>query len=203
MKLILVRHGETFWNREKRVQGFSDTDLSERGRTQIANLGECLSGEDIKAIYCSPLRRAFETASAIGRYHDLPIQIEGGLKEMNFGTLEGLTYLEVKKLYGELLDQWLKDPGSLQMPRGESVLMLQERAWTVVEKIIARRDNALIASHGVTIMAILCRVLGLDFSHFMELHVDHASFSIVEFANGDGRGTLTLLNSKDHLDSLS
>ncbi len=80
MKLILVRHGETLWNKEHRVQGFTDIALSETGKRQAERLAVCLRDERIDAIYCSNLQRAFETARVIGQFHALPIYIEAGLR---------------------------------------------------------------------------------------------------------------------------
>ena len=90
MRLILIRHGETAWNREKKVQGVSDISLNETGVRQAHRLALSLKDEKINAIYTSPLKRAYDTARIIGQFHGASIYVESGLMEMNPGDFEGL-----------------------------------------------------------------------------------------------------------------
>ena len=93
--ILLVRHGETDWNVERRVQGHSDRPLNDNGRAQALALAETLAGEDLDAVYSSDLARAFETARVIAERHGLPVTTLAGLRERNFGTWEGLTDTEI------------------------------------------------------------------------------------------------------------
>ena len=90
MNLILVRHGETDWNRTGRCQGISDVVLNDNGRKQALELGLCLKGEKISAVYSSDLARAMSTAEEIARHHGLTVEIDSDLREMDQGDFEGL-----------------------------------------------------------------------------------------------------------------
>ncbi|MBW2673271.1 MAG: histidine phosphatase family protein [Deltaproteobacteria bacterium] len=198
MKLILVRHGQTLWNREKRAQGVSDIELSNRGRAQADSLAQSLQTERIDAIVSSPLKRALQTAEAINRFHHLPIEPEEDLMELDMGDFEGIVFREMMKNHEGFLKRWAEDPASVVMPGGESLTQLQARVWGVVERIIVKSGTTLLAAHNFTIMTILCRIKGMDLSHIREVHVDVASKTFVEFKNG--RGNVILFNDIGHLD---
>jgi len=197
VKLILVRHGQTLWNREKRVQGVSDIMLSNRGRAQANNLARSLRDEKIDTIISSPLKRAVQTAEAINRFHHLQIEPEENLMELNMGNFEGMAFQEMMKNHGNFLKRWAEDPASVVMPGGESLTDLQERAWGVVERIAGKSGTILLAAHNFTIMTILCKIKGMDLSHIRQVHVDVASKTLVEFKNG--RGNVVFFNDIDHL----
>ena len=197
MKLILVRHGQTLWNREKRAQGVSDIALSNRGRAQADSLARSLRDERIDAIVSSPLKRALQTAEAINRFHHLPIEPEEDLMELNMGDFEGIVFREMMKNHGDFLKRWAEDPASVVMPGGESLTELQERAWSAVERIIVKPGTTLLAAHNFTIMTILCKIKELNLSHLRKVHVDVASKTFVEFKNG--RGNVVLFNDIGHL----
>jgi phosphoserine phosphatase len=197
MKLVLVRHGETPWNLEKRVQGFSDIALSDLGRLQAQRLAQCLRGESIGKIVSSPLSRARETAQAIACFHDLPVAIEPDLRELNQGDFEGRTYKELEEKHPLFFRQWHAHPASVTVPGGESLAELQGRAWPVVERIIEEGQDALIVSHSFTIITLLCRIQGLSLDHFREARVDLASRTVVSIS--DGQSVVVLHNDTSHL----
>ena len=197
MKVILVRHGETLWNRDRRIQGFSDVSLSDRGRHQADCLARCLRRERIEAIVCSPLIRARETATAIGRFHACPIVMDPDLRELNQGDFEGKTYGEIETLHAPFLKQWLTDPASVVIPGGESLRQLQERAWRSFERITSDGKDTLLVSHSFTIITLLCRLRGFGLERFRETHVDIASKTFVQFENRTG--VVLLLNDISHL----
>jgi len=184
VELILVRHGETIWNREGRVQGFSDIDLSDVGVQQARQLALSLKGAPILSIYSSPLIRAQSTARIINEYHHAPLYIESGLMEMDQGDFEGLTFQELMACEKGFLQKWISDPASVQMPNGESFIELQGRAWKVIEGIVAKSESALVVSHNFTIAAILCKINNLSLSQFRKVCVDTASRTIIRFENG-------------------
>jgi len=187
VKLILVRHGQTLWNREKRVQGVSDIALSNRGMAQVDNLARSLRNEKIDTIISSPLTRAVQTAEAINYYHNLPIEYEEDLMELNMGDFEGMAFQEMITNHGDLLERWVRDPSSLVIPGGESLVELQERAWGVVERVVGKSETTLLAAHNFTIMTILCKIKEIDLSYIRQVHVDVASKTLVEFKNGVGK----------------
>jgi broad specificity phosphatase PhoE len=197
MKLILVRHGETLWNREKRVQGFSDVALSELGRLQAERLAGRLRGESIGTIVSSPLSRARETALAIARFHDLPVELDPDLRELNQGDFEGKTYRELEEHHALFFRQWLAEPATVVVPGGESLSQLQGRAWPVMERLIEGSRDALIVSHSFTIITVLCRLQGISLDRFRETRVDLASRTVVSVARG--RCVVEIHNDTSHL----
>lgn len=197
MQLILIRHGETLWNKEGRVQGTSDVELSDVGRKQAELLALSLKDSTIEAIHVSPLKRAIQTAEIINEFHSLDIQIHQGLMEMDQGDFEGFSFKELMDDKKEFLKRWITDPAAIRMPNGESLAELQKRAWRAVEKIISKSQNALVVSHNFTIAAILCRLRNISLSEFRSACVDTASKTIVRLEKGGT--TIDLLNDRRHL----
>ena len=200
MKLILVRHGETQWNRENRVVGFADIGLNDEGRRQVKRLALALKGEKVDAIYSSPLSRAWETAQEIARFHDGEVKADDAFKEMNAGELDGLTYDDMRERYGELIKRWFREPASVTMPGGEALASVQERAWLAVERIRGKHPDGavMVVSHNFVIMCIICKALGIDLSQFRRLRLHVASISILNLGR---RGTsLVLFNDTCHLE---
>ena len=197
MKLTLIRHGETIWNKERRVQGFSDIDLNDVGRQQAEQLALSLKDHNIHSIYASPLIRARRTAQIINQYHNAPIYLESNLMEMNQGDFEGLSFQDLTTREKDFLRKWIADPASVRMPNGESFDELQDRAWKAIEAITMKHDEALVVSHSFTIASILCKVKNISLSEFRSVHVDTASKTIVRFRNGSA--SIEAFNERSHL----
>jgi broad specificity phosphatase PhoE len=197
MQLILIRHGETLWNKEGRVQGTSDVELSDAGKKQAELLALSLKDHPLEAIHASPLKRAYQTAEIINEFHHLEIQIHRDLMEMDQGDFEGFSFKELMANKKEFLQKWISDPASVKMPNGESLSELQNRAWRAVEEIIGKSKNALVVSHNFTIAAILCRLRNISLSEFRSTCVDTASKTIVRL--GDKEAIIDLLNDRSHL----
>lgn len=198
MEIILVRHGETTWNREERVQGISDIELSEHGRNQARRLADALKDRMIGVIYSSPLSRALETARIINSHHGLPIQVRAELREMDQGIFEGMSFRELMEREGEFLSRWIKDPASVTMPGGESLADVQKRVWPLIEGIMERRENCLIVSHSFTLSTIICGIIGLPLSRFRRVSVKPASLTVIRFE--DGKGEIERINDLHHLE---
>jgi broad specificity phosphatase PhoE len=198
MELILVRHGETPFNRERKVQGITDIELNDAGLRQTHQLALSLKDHEINQIYSSPLKRAYKTAEAINQFHDVLIHRRSGLMEMDQGDFEGLSFQELMACEKDFLRRWIAEPAITKMPNGESFIEVQERAWNAIEDIIIRDENALVVSHNFTIAAILCKIKCVDLSQFRNSCVDTASKTIVHFTNGVG--TIGLFNDRSHLD---
>jgi broad specificity phosphatase PhoE len=198
MELILVRHGETPFNRERKVQGIADIELNDTGLRQAHQLALSLKDHEIHQIYSSPLRRAYQTAEAINQFHDVPIHRRNGLMEMDVGDFEGLSFQELRANEKDFLQRWIADPAMTKMPNGESIIELQERAWNAIGDIILEAENALVVSHNFTIAAILCKIKCVDLSQFRNFCVETASKTIVQFTNGVGE--IGLFNDRSHLD---
>ncbi len=201
MKLILVRHGETMWNRENRILGHTDIELNEKGQKQAKRLGVALKDEEVSAIYSSSLRRARETANEIARLHDLEVIADDAFMELDAGELDGLTFEEVMKRYGKFLEEWANDASSLKVPGGESIAEVQRRAWSAVEKLanIHASETVFVVSHSLTIQSIINKALEMDLSNLRRLRLDLASISILNF--GKSGITLLLYNDTCHLEN--
>lgn len=119
-QLLLIRHGETDWNREMRFQGQLDVPLNTTGLEQAARLAERLATETVDAIVCSDLLRARQTAEACAQRLDLPVATEPGLREQSFGTLEGLRAAEVQREHPEVWEAWSRHDAEYAVPGGES-----------------------------------------------------------------------------------
>ena len=200
LRLFLIRHGETHWNQERRIQGSgSDIDLSEVGRRQAETLALLLRGEKISAIYSSPLKRALNTAQAIADYHHMSIETVSDLREIEAGKLEGVSLASLGSTLSQFLVQWQHGEGLVKLPGGESLAELQERAWTAIQYVLERHGDGvvIIVSHCFVILSIVCKALGLSLSYFPRLKVDVASLSILDFE--DEAPQLVTLNSTSHL----
>lgn len=201
MKVYLVRHGETDWNKENRCQGFVDIPLNKSGIEQARLIGEYYKGIPVDMVYSSPLERAVETARYITDYHKLEMKRHDDLRELNQGELEGLTPQELGSNHSELLKEWFTDPANVIMPGGESLQQLQDRAWPVVNDIFTNNHGAetiVVVSHNLAILAVLCKAINLDLAHFRGLKQSQAAINMLE-TNRFGGITLALLNSISHL----
>jgi broad specificity phosphatase PhoE len=201
MQLILIRHGETLWNKEKRIQGTSDIELSSVGIEQARHLALSLKDHPIGTIHTSPLKRALKTAQIINEFHRKEIQTHSDLMEMDQGDFEGFSFKELMACEKDFLNKWIADPASVQMPNGESLAELQERAWRALETIINQEENALVVAHNFTIAAILCRIKKISLSEFRSTCVDTASKTIIRLQNGVA--VIEAHNDRSHLPEAS
>ncbi len=202
MRLILVRHGETKWNREGRFQGQSQVELNDRGMEQARHVAGALVSWKPTSLYSSPLPRTLMTASMVSKSIGLPVEPREGLKEVNLGALEGITGKMMRSKYAELYASWREDPSDVVFPQGESIRQLQTRAWRAIEEMEdAHAEGTVVAvSHNFAIRSILCACLGLPLSMFHRLRVDLASISVVSFSAGSPQ--VLTINERCHLDSV-
>lgn len=197
MKLTLVRHGETVWNKEKKIQGITDIGLTELGIQQAEKLSLALREEGFDSIITSPLKRAHDTAKAIGRFHPVPIRVEKDLSELNAGELEGLSYPDLVQRYPDFLREWTSDHSSVTMPNGESLQEVQDRVWPIIEKTIDKCQNALVVSHSFVIITIICKVQSLHLSESANIRLNVASRTSMIFENGTS--SIIAFNDTAHL----
>ena len=148
-ELLLVRHGETDWNREHRIQGHTDTPLNASGLEQVRALAAGLTATTLAAVYSSDLTRAFQTATAVAAVHGIPVQLDRDLREKDFGSWEGMTDTEIAERFPHAVRGRWGD--------GETIEEVAERAIGAIERICARHltDAVLVVSHGGTLRAIL------------------------------------------------
>ena len=147
-RIIAIRHGETAWNADTRIQGHMDIPLSDVGRRQAALLGQALAGEPVTAIYASDLSRAWETAAYLGRAVDVAVTPESALRERCFGEFEGKTFAEIEVLLPEQSQRWRKRDPEFTPAGGESLLTLRERVVAAAARLAADHPGELIAMVG-------------------------------------------------------
>ena len=195
-----MRHGATDWNLEHRCQGASDRDLSEVGLRQAEALAVLLRGEKIGAVYASDLKRARRTAEVIGQPHNLPVLIEKKIRELDHGKLEGLTFNEIKANYGDFLTRWRTEPAELQVPGGERLIDVAERAWSGLNQIVERHadaDNIVVVSHNFPIVGIVCRITGTHLNNYRDFHLDPCGISRLH-RDDAGRWQVAQVNGKQY-----
>ena len=200
MRLLLVRHGETEWNKLGKFQGQCDVPLNKRGLAQARQAARALSLGPGCTVYASPLFRTMQTANEISRPAGANVIPMDGLKELNLGDLEGLTGPEMRADWPQVYAAWRDDPAGLVMPRGESLKQLQERAWKAfldIESAHEEEDTLVAVSHNFTIRTIICKLLGMPLSNFHRMSLDLASICTVETGSSGRR--LVVYNSTGHL----
>jgi len=197
LKLILVRHGETYWNKERRIQGGdSDIELNDTGLEQARKLAAFLKNEPIADILSSPLQRATATAKAIASHHQLPVEVDQGLRELKVGELEGMPVSNLTTTFSQFLMQWWQDGGAMKLPNGESLIELQQRAWKAVERLLERHKTSpehskdttvIVVSHYFVTLAIILKALNLPLDCFTKFKLDPGGVSILEFRDYGAR----------------
>lgn len=157
-RIIAIRHGETTWNVDARIQGHLDIPLNDTGHGQARRMAQALVDEPITAIYASDLSRARETAQYLGRVVGVEVIRERGLRERCFGEFEGKTFAEIEALLPEQSLRWRKRDPEFAPPGGESLLDLRRRVVSTAERLAAEHPGELIAlvGHG-GVMDILYR----------------------------------------------
>ena len=150
-RIIAVRHGETAWNVDARIQGQLDIGLNDTGRWQARRVGEALASETITAVYSSDLGRAHETAQAVAEVTGIPVVADEGLRERSFGIFEGKTFDEIHETWPDHAQNWRKRMPDWEPPQGgESLLQLRERVTRTMSDLAARHAGEQIAvvAHG-------------------------------------------------------
>ena len=157
-RIIAIRHGETSWNVDTRIQGHLDIPLSANGRWQAERLAAALKGESLAAIYASDLTRAWETAQYLGRAQGLAVIKEIGLRERGFGDFQGKTFAEIEALLPEQSQRWRKRDPEFSPHGGESLMALRSRVISATERLAALHPGEQIAvvGHG-GVMDVLYR----------------------------------------------
>jgi probable phosphoglycerate mutase len=157
-RIIAIRHGETAWNVDTRIQGHLDIPLSANGRWQAERLAYALQEEAISAIYASDLTRAWETAQYVGQSQGVPLTKEVGLRERDFGDFEGKTFAEIELLLPEQSMRWRKRDPEFSPAGGESLIALRARVLEAAERLAAQHPGEQIAlvGHG-GVMDVLYR----------------------------------------------
>ena len=161
--LILIRHGETLWNTQLRMQGSLDSDLTPKGESQIKALGEWMKEVPFDYLYCSDTARAHKTAEAISTFTGHNLNLDKRLREKNLGVFEGLTSEEARERYPETFQQFKTAGASYVIDQGESTQQLLKRALDAIEEIRDRHPQkiAVVVTHGGVVRVLMKHVLGI------------------------------------------
>jgi probable phosphoglycerate mutase len=189
IRLLLVRHGETDWNHQKRFQGQIDVPLNQRGRQQAQQVAEFLRQISIDLAFSSSMSRSRETAEIILSHHShVPLELQNDLKEISHGIWEGKLESEVKLMYPEQYQQWQEAPATVQKPEGENLPQVWKRAISCWQNIVALAaepaigfKTVLVVAHEGINKAILCHVSGLGPEHFWKFRQDNCAVNIIDY----------------------
>lgn len=203
MRLILVRHGETPWNQTLQYQGHAPVPLNERGREQARRAAFRLARSGAVAIYSSDLPRAWETAEIIGEHLALRPVAMPDWREIDVGLWEGLTPDELYQRFPDHMREYDRDPARTVRLGGESYAQLQARVLCAFHQIEAAHQSGetiIVVSHGGSIRALFCHIIGLDLANFGKLWLDNGSLS--EIVRGRSGWRLLRMNDVAHLEDL-
>lgn len=209
VRLLLVRHGETEWNKESRFQGKMDIPLNETGRDQGKKAANLLKDTLLNFAVSSPMLRPKETAELILAHHaGIELELKDKLLEISHGKWEGKLKPEIQAEYPELLQQWQQTPELVQMPDGENLKQVWDRAVAGWNEIVAEQSNAssdsintgIVVAHDAINKVILCALLGLSTSNFWNVKQGNGAVSVIDYPDGkDGKPVLQAINITSHL----
>lgn len=206
-RLLLVRHGETQWNKESRFQGQIDIPLNDNGREQARKAADFLKDIPLDFAISSPMLRPKETAEIILQHHaDLRLQLRPRLSEIGHGLWEGKLEAEIEKDYPGLLHQWKTKPETVQMPEGENLQQVCDRAISCWHDIVQEVTNSekpqtgIVVAHDAINKVILCYLLGLQPASIWSIKQGNGAVSVIDYPNGlDGAPVVQALNITTHL----
>ncbi|MDZ8050753.1 MAG: histidine phosphatase family protein [Aulosira sp. ZfuVER01] len=206
VRLLLVRHGETEWNRQTRFQGQIDVPLNDNGRNQAQKAGEFLKDVAIDFAISSSMARPKETAEIILQHHpSVKLELQDGLREISHGLWEGKLEAEIEQEFPGELERWRLTPAAVQMPEGENLQQVWERSVAAWQSIVqAASENqlttGLVVAHDATNKTLLCHILGLPSENFWNFRQGNGAVSVIDYPFGlDGLPVLQAMNITTHL----
>ncbi|MGV2826475.1 histidine phosphatase family protein [Myxosarcina sp. GI1(2024)] len=206
-RLLLVRHGETQWNKESRFQGIRDIPLNENGREQGRKAAQFLKNLSLDFAVTSPLLRPKETAEIILEHHpEIELETTDELIEICHGLWEGKLETEIEANFPGLLGQWKQAPETVQMPEGENLQQVWDRAIAAWDKIVAKFSNSgrpltgIVVAHDAINKTVVCYLLGLEPKNFWNIKQGNGSVSVIDYPQGaSGPPVLQAINITTHL----
>ena len=207
-RLLLVRHGETEWNRQKKFQGQIDVPLNEQGKVQSQQAAQFLKAIPLSRAISSPMLRPKETAEIILQYHpQVSLELVDALQEISHGLWEGKLEAEIRDLYPQELEQWQTSPEVVQMPEGENLQQVWERAIAAWDAIVAstpvvegQPTTVLVVAHDAINKAILCHLAGWGPEHFWTFKQGNGAVSVIDYPKGpQSKPLIQALNITSHL----
>jgi broad specificity phosphatase PhoE len=201
-RVILVRHGQTEWNRVQRFRGRVDIELNQTGHRQAQAVAERLSTYEIAALYSSPLQRALQTAQPIAETCGLAARPLEGIVDIDYGAWTGLSPEEAETQNPHLFETWRSAPERAEFPQGESLDDVRRRAWDALNEVCSLHmgECIVLVSHDAVNRVLVCAVLGSDNSPYLKIGQDNGAVNIIETEREQHR--LVLLNDTCHLRAL-
>ncbi len=200
MKIYVVRHGETSWNKEEVFRGRKDIPLNDTGLWQAERTGAFFSDKGVSAIYSSPLARAQQTASRIGEPSRVPVTVDDAFIDMDFGAWEGLSLAAVQQRFPQPLDTWRKYPHRFRVQGVETLAQVRKRVKKGIQAAQAQITDGsviVIVTHRVICKLLALHFLGVSNRFFWKVKCDPASITLAE-QTGD-EIVLSMLNQTLHL----
>ena len=199
-EIIIIRHGETEWNKTGRFQGHSDVPLSAEGRAQAAALGRNLALDHVDAIYASDLTRAMETAAPLAKRFGLEVISDPLLRELNFGAWEGRHFNDVNAENPNAMKNFYTDPEQADIPESEPFPEFQHRVAGRVREIVAqeRGKRIVVVSHGASIRILLADILAMPIRSIWHISQLNTAVNKIRFED-DEFAIVTLMNDTSHL----
>lgn len=200
LRLVFIRHGSSTWNDERRIQGQLDPPLSDKGREQAKRLAERLQGSSVEALYSSDLRRARETAEAVGECVGRPPELWPELREVALGEWEGLKREEIVARYPEEWSRWASRPSWDIVPGGEGTEVFEGRVGAAIDRLAERHPTGrvLVVTHGGVIQVALLRVVGRSSNGLFPFTIDNTSLTVLQGSRE--RLVVGRVNDTCHLD---
>ncbi|GKS56896.1 alpha-ribazole phosphatase [Nitrospira sp.] len=193
--LLLVRHGETDWNRSGQIMGQHPVPLNERGRRQASDLALRLRDQPIGALYSSPVARAIQTAEFLAASRELVIREDPRLREIEVGDWAGRFWRDLD--HEPVRRYWYARPNDARFPGGETLAEVQARAAAAMTDALFERDRetVLVVTHGDVLRALVAHLLGLPLTAIHVFRFDHASLTRLESSpGGPGQWTAACIN---------
>lgn len=206
-RILLVRHGETEWNRQTRFQGQIDVPLNDTGRSQAQKAAEFLNSVSLDLAVSSPMLRPRETAEIILKPHPtVQLTFDDNLREISHGLWEGKLEAEIEQEFPGLLQRWQQSPETVQMPEGENLQQVWQRAIAAWDAIVQsamshpQPSTTLVVAHDAINKAILAYVLGLGPEHFWSFRQGNGAVSVIDYPETlGGQPMLHAMNITAHL----
>jgi Fructose-2,6-bisphosphatase len=203
-RILLVRHGETEWNRQKRFQGQMDIPLNSTGEEQGRKTAEFLAEVPINRAFSSPLLRPKQTAMLILQKHPaVPLELMPELQEISHGLWEGKLEAEVQLDYSQALSDWQTRPETVQMPQGENLDQVWARVaqgWQSILAMTNAGETSLVVAHDAVNKAILCQLVGLTPAYFWAFKQGNGSVTVIDYPKGrDNAPYMQSVNITTHL----
>ncbi|HNS74087.1 MAG TPA: histidine phosphatase family protein [bacterium] len=185
IELIAVRHGETDFNAERRMQGHLDVPLSETGRVQAQAAAARLADESIDKIYSSDLQRALETARIIHDGREIELVTDLRLREFHMGTFQGMTLSEAREKHGDAWERFFIHDADFALPGGQSRNQKQVEIASFMEEVVRSQAGGrmLVVTHGGILIAMLRHVLGIPASHYFRVSIENTGIQRFRYKN--------------------